>query len=85
MPPSSNRLGTWDHDKAFALSVGINPQIGRNDPYAMAVSAIDEAIRNAVAVGADPDQVAILDNFCWGNPTLARPLGRVGAHLPGLL
>jgi phosphoribosylformylglycinamidine synthase len=68
-------LGTWDHDKAFALSVGINPQIGRNDPYAMAVSVIDEAIRNAVAVGADPDQLAILDNFCWGNPTLADRLG----------
>ena len=68
-------LGTWDHDKAFALSVGINPQIGRNDPYAMAVSTIDEAIRNAVAVGADPDQLAILDNFCWGNPTLADRLG----------
>jgi phosphoribosylformylglycinamidine synthase len=36
---------------------------------------IDEAIRNAVAVGADPDQIAILDNFCWGNPTLADRLG----------
>jgi phosphoribosylformylglycinamidine synthase len=68
-------LGTWDHPKAFALSVGINPQIGRNDPYAMAVSVIDEAIRNAVAVGADPDQLAILDNFCWGNPTLPDRLG----------
>jgi phosphoribosylformylglycinamidine synthase len=68
-------LGTWDHARAFALSVGINPQIGRNDPYAMAISTIDEAIRNAVAVGADPDQLAILDNFCWGNPTLPDRLG----------
>lgn len=68
-------LGTWEHEKAFALSAGINPQIGRNDPYAMAVSVIDEAIRNAVAVGADPDQLAILDNFCWGNPTLPDRLG----------
>jgi phosphoribosylformylglycinamidine synthase len=31
----------------------------------MALAAIDEAIRNVVAVGADPDRVAILDNFCW--------------------
>jgi phosphoribosylformylglycinamidine synthase len=68
-------LGTWEHNKAFALSAGINPQIGRNDPYAMAVSVIDEAIRNAVAVGADPDHLAILDNFCWGNPTLPDRLG----------
>ena len=68
-------LGTWDHGRAFALSVGINPQLGRRDPYAMAVSVVDEAIRNAVAVGADPDQLAILDNFCWGNPTLPDRLG----------
>jgi phosphoribosylformylglycinamidine synthase len=68
-------LGTWRHNRAFALSVGINPLIGRRDPYAMAVSAVDEAVRNAVAVGADPDQLAILDNFCWGNPTLPDRLG----------
>jgi phosphoribosylformylglycinamidine synthase len=41
----------------------------------MAISTIDEAIRNAVAVGADPDQLSILDNFCWGNPTLPDRLG----------
>jgi phosphoribosylformylglycinamidine synthase len=68
-------LGAWHHDLAFALSVGINPLLGRSDPYVMAVSAIDEAFRNAVAVGADPDRIAILDNFCWGNPTLPDRLG----------
>jgi phosphoribosylformylglycinamidine synthase len=68
-------LGTWQHNKAFALSVAINPLLGKRDPYAMAVSAVDEAFRNLVAVGADPDQVAILDNFCWGNPTLPDRLG----------
>ncbi|MBX2998952.1 MAG: phosphoribosylformylglycinamidine synthase subunit PurL [Caldilineaceae bacterium] len=68
-------LGTWHHDRAFALSVGINPLIGRRDPYSMAISAIDEAVRNLVAVGADPDRIAILDNFCWGNPTLHDRLG----------
>ncbi|MCB0153061.1 MAG: phosphoribosylformylglycinamidine synthase, partial [Caldilineaceae bacterium] len=52
-------LGTWHHDRAFVLSNGVNPLIGRRDPYAMAVSAVDEAVRNAVAVGADPDRIAI--------------------------
>ena len=33
----------------------------------MAATAIDEAVRNVVAVGADPKRTAILDNFCWGN------------------
>jgi phosphoribosylformylglycinamidine synthase len=41
----------------------------------MAVSAVDEAVRNAVAVGADPERLAILDNFCWGNPTYPDRLG----------
>jgi len=61
--------------KAVALSVGVNPAYGEIDPYAMAFATIDEAMRNLVAVGADPDQVAILDNFCWGNPNLPDRLG----------
>ena len=68
-------LGTGEHSRAFALAAGVNPLLGRADPYAMAVSAVDEAVRNAVAVGADPDQIAILDNFCWGNPTYPDRLG----------
>ena len=45
------------------------------DPYWMAASAIDEAIRNCVAVGADPSKIAILDNFCWGNTERPETLG----------
>ncbi len=60
--------------RGAALSAGVCPQYGE-DPYAMAWAAVDEAFRNLVAVGADPDQVAILDNFCWGNPTLPDRLG----------
>ena len=41
----------------------------------MAWAAVDEAIRNCVAVGADPDRIALLDNFCWGNPNLPDRLG----------
>lgn len=54
--------------RGIVLSNGINPELGKQDPYAMALSVIDEAIRNAVAVGADPSRIAILDNFCWGDP-----------------
>jgi phosphoribosylformylglycinamidine synthase II/phosphoribosylformylglycinamidine synthase I len=61
--------------KGVALSVGICPQYGATDPYAMAWAAVDEAFRNLVAVGADPDQVSLLDNFCWGNPNLPDRLG----------
>jgi phosphoribosylformylglycinamidine synthase len=41
----------------------------------MAWTAVDEAVRNCVATGADPDYVALLDNFCWGNPKLPDRLG----------
>jgi phosphoribosylformylglycinamidine synthase len=49
--------------RGVALGCGLCPQI--IDPYQMSLAAIDEAIRNVVAVGADPDRIAILDNFCW--------------------
>ena len=54
--------------RGLAVGCGINPWYGEIDPYAMALLAVDEALRNVVAVGADPARTAILDNFCWGNP-----------------
>ncbi len=73
-----------DQPKGLALSVGIAPHYTDLDPYAMAWAAVDEAMRNVVAVGADPDQVALLDNFCWGNPA-ARSPGESRALRAGLL
>jgi phosphoribosylformylglycinamidine synthase len=61
--------------KGIVLSNGINPEYGKRDAYKMAWSVLDEAIRNAVAVGADPDRIAVLDNFCWGDPLRAETLG----------
>jgi phosphoribosylformylglycinamidine synthase len=61
--------------RGVALGVGICPAYGELDPYAMSWAAVDEAMRNVVAVGADPDRVALLDNFCWGNPNLPDRLG----------
>jgi len=61
--------------RGAVISNGMCPQYGELDPYAMAWAAIDEAVRNAVSVGADPDRIAILDNFCWGNPNLPDRLG----------
>ncbi|MBC7876922.1 MAG: phosphoribosylformylglycinamidine synthase subunit PurL [Anaerolineales bacterium] len=61
--------------KGIVLSNGINPEYGKRDAYKMAWSVIDESIRNAVAVGADPDRIAILDNFCWGDPLRPETMG----------
>ena len=56
-----------------ALSVGLSP--GGDDPYRMAIRSIDEAIRNAVCVGADLDKLAVLDNFCWPGTDDERAMG----------
>jgi phosphoribosylformylglycinamidine synthase subunit PurSL len=61
--------------RGVVVSCGMNPRLGDYDPYHMATSAIDEAVRNAVAVGADPARIAILDNFCWGNTDRPETLG----------
>jgi phosphoribosylformylglycinamidine synthase subunit PurSL len=62
---------------AIVLSAGIHPEYGKQNVYNMTLSAIDEAIRNAVAVGADPDRIALLDNFCWANPKDPRAMGEL--------
>ncbi|HEX9078278.1 MAG TPA: AIR synthase-related protein, partial [Desulfuromonadaceae bacterium] len=43
----------------------------KNDTYHMTANAIDEALRNYVAVGGSLDLVAGLDNFCWCDPVLS--------------
>jgi phosphoribosylformylglycinamidine synthase len=67
-PLASSRRGV-------AIACGANTRQGALDPYAMALSVIDEALRNAVAVGADPACTAILDNFSWGNCEMPDRLG----------
>jgi phosphoribosylformylglycinamidine synthase len=41
----------------------------------MAASNIDEALRQITAVGGDLKEVAILDNFCWGDTDQPPQLG----------
>jgi phosphoribosylformylglycinamidine synthase len=57
-----------DSFQGIVVSNGIVPRYSDIDTYAMASCAVDEAVRNAVAAGADPDHMAALDNFCWCDP-----------------
>jgi phosphoribosylformylglycinamidine (FGAM) synthase-like enzyme len=57
------------------VSNGINFRYGFIDPYWMAAGCIDEALRQIIAVGGSLKEVAILDNFCWGNPDKPDRLG----------
>jgi phosphoribosylformylglycinamidine synthase len=62
-----------DSWKGLVVSCGMNPNYGKVDAYWMAASAVDEAVRNNVAVGGR--RIALLDNFTWGNPEKPERLG----------
>jgi phosphoribosylformylglycinamidine synthase len=57
------------HDKrGLVISHGICPKFSALDTYWMMASAVDEAVRNAVAVGGNIRHMAGVDNFCWCDP-----------------
>jgi phosphoribosylformylglycinamidine synthase len=62
-----------DNWRGIAISSGINPRYGLIDPYWMAASVVDEAMRNNISVGGR--RVSLLDNFTWGNPEYEDRLG----------
>jgi phosphoribosylformylglycinamidine synthase len=65
----------YDGARGVAIGCGLCPQLGDDDPYLMAVVAVDEALRNVICVGANPDHTAILDNFCWPKVDTEESLG----------
>jgi phosphoribosylformylglycinamidine synthase len=65
----------FDSNKGIVISNGINFHFGFIDPYWMAAGCIDEALRQIISVGGSLKEVAILDNFCWGNPDKPDRLG----------
>jgi len=64
-------------DKAIVMSQGINPRYSDIDTYHMSACAIDTAIRNAIALGADLDYMALMDNFCWCSSDEEERLGQL--------
>ncbi len=82
-PKSSSMAG-------IAVGSGINPKLSDIDPYIMAQSSVDEALRNILCVGADFGRadtvIALVDNFCWpdpiGDPSITAALVRAcyGLH-----
>jgi phosphoribosylformylglycinamidine synthase len=66
------KLNSW---KGIAIGNGLNPELGKWDPYLMAKAAIDEAYRNLLCMGGHLERAAILDNFCWGSAKEELDLG----------
>lgn len=64
-------------NKGIVISQGLSPSYSDIDTYSMAASSIDTAIRNVVCAGANPDYIALLDNFCWCSPDEPERLGQL--------
>ncbi|HRR40745.1 MAG TPA: phosphoribosylformylglycinamidine synthase subunit PurL [Syntrophales bacterium] len=57
-----------DSFEGVIVTNGICPRYSDIDTYHMAACAIDEAVRNTIAVGGSLGNIAGLDNFCWCDP-----------------
>jgi phosphoribosylformylglycinamidine synthase subunit PurSL len=57
-----------DSNLGIVVANGICPRYGDLDTYDMVACAIDEAVRNVIAVGGRLGRIAGLDNFCWPDP-----------------
>ncbi len=57
-----------DSFEGVVVANGICPRYSDIDTYHMTACAIDEAVRNTVAVGGRLGTIAGLDNFCWCDP-----------------
>jgi len=83
-PQDGSVIGIDNTGKFISVGVSLLPQYGELDPYKMGLSSVDECIRQLVVTGADPDQIAILDNFCMGNPDEPGELGGLVETVKGI-
>jgi phosphoribosylformylglycinamidine synthase II len=71
-----------DSWKGLAVTADVNPRFMERDPYWGAMSAVDEACRNLVSVGAMPD--SLLDCLNFGNPEKPERMGEFYEACRGL-
>ncbi|MBN1645510.1 phosphoribosylformylglycinamidine synthase, partial [Candidatus Woesearchaeota archaeon] len=82
--PAAVTRPVLESQRAVVTSQGLTPEYSEIDAYKMAATAVDSAIRAAVAAGADPQQIAILDNFCWCSSDDPMRLGQLKEAARGL-
>ena len=83
-PQDGSVIKINDSEKYMSMCVAMSPQYGKTDPYKMGLATVDECIRQLVVTGAHPDKLAILDNYCMGNPNDEVELGRLVENVKGI-
>jgi phosphoribosylformylglycinamidine synthase len=79
LPPFAGAAGDAPNDAVIlaplygkffgvVISHGLNPVLNKINPYYGCLWAAAEATANAVAVGADPRDLCLIDNFIWPYP-----------------
>lgn len=76
-PQDASVIDIDGSDKLMSLALAILPEWGKTDPFAMGTGTVDETVRQLVLAGTNPDKIALLDNFCMGNPECPTELGRI--------
>lgn len=55
-------------DSMATVGCGLAPRWSQENAELMAKLSVDEAVRNIMASGTNPDKICLLDNFCWPDP-----------------
>ncbi len=71
-------------DQLVGLSLALLPEWGHRHPHLTGRATVDECYRQLIAIGANPDRIAILDNFCVGNPDAHEELGALVETTKGM-
>jgi phosphoribosylformylglycinamidine synthase subunit PurSL len=83
-PQDGSVIAVDGSKKCMAIGLSLLPEWGKTDPRAMGRASMDETMRSLTLVGADPDQIGLLDNFCMGNPNDPDELGRLVECVKGI-
>jgi phosphoribosylformylglycinamidine synthase len=67
-----------------SLAMSLLPEWGKTDPHLMGRACVDECVRQLIAIGTNPDRIAVLDNFCVGNPDDITELGALVETTKGM-
>ncbi len=59
-----------EENSMATVGCGLAPRMSSYDASVMAKQCVDEAVRNIIVSGSNPDKICLLDNFCWPDPVL---------------